>query len=244
MIKATASVTMAAFLLAACQTTTPGLGVRQTSAEHYPQCYAPIAQLHEADKRFQQQLATNVVAGAILGAVLLGALAAAAGGNRNSTVGAAAAGAALGGAAGYGMAQHQRQAEDQQRLATYINDIDTDIGQLTGAKAAASSASRCYRQQFDKLIADVKRSRIDQAEARARFAEIQSGTSEASSVLGRIESGAANRLAQYQQAQAGVALASRANSMQNSVAQITQERTNIDAQIALQRQLAAQNGLA
>ena len=97
-------------------------------------------------------------------------------------------------------AQKQRQRDDNQRLASYLQDIDGDISDLDITGAAARTSLQCYDQQFALLLKDIRAKAIDRETAAKRFAEISSGREEAIALLGTAVAHARDLDQQYEEA--------------------------------------------
>jgi uncharacterized protein YceK len=171
-------------------------GQQITSIKYYPECYQPIQDLRSAEKQFATTVAGSVVAGALIGAIIGGV---ATGDVRGAAAGAVVGGAA-GGLAGYALAKQRQIKDDNQRLASYLQDIDGDITGLDRVTAAAQVARKCYDTQFAQAIAAFKEGRMSRAELTERVTEINNGSTEASRILGTVIAGASDKEKQYQDA--------------------------------------------
>lgn len=189
------------FCLAACAgllgCATGRYGDQITRVNYYPACYAPLHELRQADKSFNRTVAASSSFGAIIGAVI--GLLASDGKPQGALVG-AAAGGALGAGAGYVKAKQDRIADDNQRMASYLRDIQGDISGLDRASAAARAARDCYNREFAAAIAAYKAGKISRAELQGRYEEIRDGCTEASVILGTILDSAAQREQEYREA--------------------------------------------
>lgn len=181
------------FLLSGCASQ---YGQQITKPKYCPECYQPIQDLRNAEKQFNTTVAGSVVAGALLGAVVGGI----ATGKPQGALAGAAAGALVGGVAGYALAKQQKIKDDNQRLASYMADLDGDISGLDRVAAAARTARKCYDKQFEQNLAAFKEGRMSRAELDDRYTEIKNGTLEANQILGTLLAGAANKEIQYQEA--------------------------------------------
>ncbi len=172
-------------------------GEQKTTVNYYPGCYRPIQDLRERENDVAKGTAGGAAMGA-LGGALLGLLAS--GGKWEGAAAGAVGGAAAGGVMGNIYAQKQRQRDDNQRLASYLQDIDGDISDLDITGAAARTSLQCYDQQFALLLRDIRAKAIDRETAAKRFAEISSGREEAIALLGNAVAHARNLDQQYEEA--------------------------------------------
>ena len=171
-------------------------GEQKTAVNYYPACYAPIQDLRDREHDVAKGTAVGGIVGA-LGGALVGLLAT---GKAEGAVMGAAVGGAGGLVAGNIYASKQHQADDNVRLASYLQDLDGDISNLDVAGAAAQTSLKCYNQQFQALLAAIKSRAITPQAAQARFAEIMSGREEASNILGEVVTNARQLSQQYEQA--------------------------------------------
>lgn len=172
-------------------------GDQITRVNYYPACYAPLHELRQADKSFNRTIAVSSSLGAIAGAVI--GLLASDGKPQGALVG-AAAGGALGAGVGYAKAKQDRIADDNQRMASYLRDIQGDISGLDRASAAARAARDCYNREFASALAAYKAGVMSRAELQSRYEEIRDGCTEASAILGTILDSAADREREYREA--------------------------------------------
>lgn len=171
-------------------------GEQKTVVNYYPACYAPIQDLRDREHNVAKSTAVGGVIGA-LGGALVGILAT---GKMEGAVMGAAVGGAGGLVAGNIYASKQQQADDNIRLASYLQDLDGDISNLDVSGAAAQSSLQCYNRQFNALLAAIKSKTISRQAAEARFAEIMSGREEANVILGQVVSNARSLQQEYEQA--------------------------------------------
>jgi len=171
-------------------------GTQTTKAYYYQECYQPIQQLRDAEKKLNRTVVGSAVAGALLGAVI-GAVTT---GKIAGALAGAAGGALAGGALGYAAAKQNSIADDNKRMASYMADLDGDISGLNSVTAAASVARQCYDKQFTAAVEEFKQGRMSKEELDARFAEIKSGSQEASAILGTVITGVSEKEKQYQSA--------------------------------------------
>lgn len=172
-------------------------GTQKTSVNYYPACYRPIAELRKSEHDVAKTTAGGAALGAIGGA-LLGLLAS--GGKWEGAVAGAAAGGVAGTMAGNIYAKKQKEADDNRRLASYLQDIDGDISNLDIEKAAAKNSLQCYDGQFKKLLGQIKARKIARPAAQERFAEISAGREEAIAILGNAASQGQNLSQEYEKA--------------------------------------------
>lgn len=172
-------------------------GEQKTVVNYYPACYRPIQELREGENNVAKTTAGGAVMGA-LGGALIGLLAS--GGKWQGAVVGAAAGGVTGTVAGNIYAKKQQEADDNRRLASYLQDIDGDISNLDVVGAAARNSLQCYDRQFATLVRDMKAGAITREAAQARYGEISSGREEAIAILGEAATQARNLDSQYEQA--------------------------------------------
>jgi len=161
-------------LLTGCAGKLDLLPGKTTPVEFYPECYAPIQALRDAEKQLRdarRKIAGAVTGGAITGGLLAGGIAALRGGSGGTIAAAAAGGAIVGGGAGYALA---RNARDTVRTSSFT---------LDQAISAARAAQQCYSQRFDSAVADYKAQRISKELFERRSAEIIAGMEEAGRLL-------------------------------------------------------------
>lgn len=180
-------------------------GTPQTKVNYYPACYDPIKKLRDSEYSTAEGTATGAALG-VAGGALLGFLAT--GKVEGALVGGVAGGVA-GGVIGNQIAKNQQIADDNKRMAAYMEDLNGSITDLDIASASARASLQCYDKQFKLLLAGIRQKKVSKAKAEQMFAEIESGTREASSILGTLEDDAADMARQYQ-----AALASERQNMQ------------------------------
>lgn len=181
---------MTVFLLGGCASK---YAPQTTHVNHYPQCYSPLAELRDTETETQSSVATGALFGALLGAA--GGLLVSGGKGEGAAIG-AVAGAGIGGMAGASSAR----AEEKKRLARYLNDLDGDIRGLTNVTAAGRLAIQCYDREFKTALKAFRSKRISRQELDARYAEIKSGTAEATNFMGLALDEAGQKEAQYRSA--------------------------------------------
>lgn len=169
-------------------------------ADYYPNCYGPLAYLHER----ATGAASSVAKGAATGGVLSGiaAVIASAITGRVSGLGVAAgvaAGAAVGGISTGVASGEAMSKEDNKRLSQYLEEIDGDIEGMDLKTASATVARQCYRRAFKTLLADARSGKIGPVAAGPRLSEIIAGDDEASQLLNE-KSDSASMEAEYDQA--------------------------------------------
>lgn len=171
-------------------------GTRKTEVNYYPACYDPIQKLRAEEKNVTDSTVGGSAAGA-LGGALLGILVT---GKAEGALIGAVAGAAGGAVVGNQLAKNRQIASQNQRMAAYLNDLDGSIANLNIVSASARTSLQCYDRQFKLLVTAIRRKRVTHDEARRMFAEIRSGTEEASALLGELESEALDMERQYREA--------------------------------------------
>lgn len=193
-MRKTAFAVLAALLLAnGC---TSKYGSQITDVNHYPNCYAPIAELRADEKNVQ----TGTGAGAAIGAFMGALVGYAATGKASGAVAGAATGAVVGGLAGYGIAKHKTESDAKVRLANYAEAVGQDVNQMDVATASASKARQCYEAAFDTARADFKNNRISAAEFEARYKEIRTGLLETANILDNISINMTEKDKEYREA--------------------------------------------
>lgn len=193
-MRKTAFAVLAALLLAnGC---TSKYGSQITDVNHYPNCYAPIAELRADEKNVQ----TGTGAGAAIGAFMGALVGYAATGKASGAVAGAATGAVVGGLAGYGIAKHKTESDAKVRLANYAEAVGQDVNQMDVATTSASKARQCYEAAFDTARADFKNKRISAAEFEARYKEIRSGLLETANILDNISINMTEKDKEYREA--------------------------------------------
>ena len=193
-MRKTAFAVLAALLLAnGC---TSKYGSQITDVNHYPNCYAPIAELRTDENNVQ----TGTGAGAAIGAFMGALVGYAATGKASGAVAGAATGAVVGGLAGYGIAKHKTESDAKVRLANYAEAVGQDVNQMDVATASASKARQCYEAAFDTARADFKNNRISAAEFEARYKEIRSGLLETANILDNISINMTEKDKEYREA--------------------------------------------
>ena len=171
-------------------------GEQITTVAYYPQCYAPIQALRDADAEFNKTVGISTGMG-ILGGALIGLLAT--GKAEGALIGAAAGGVA-GAGLGYAKARQERIADDNKRMASYLVDLEGDISGVDRATAAARTARDCYNRQFRQAIDDYKAGRMPRQELTDRYTEIKNGCVEAGNILGSVIAVADDKERDYQEA--------------------------------------------
>lgn len=171
-------------------------GEQRTTVNYYPACYAPVRDLRDRENDVAKTTVGGGVVGA-LGGALIGLLAT---GKAEGALVGAAAGGATGVIAGNIYAKKQKMADDNIRLASYLQDLDGDISRLDIDGAAAMTSLQCYDRAFNALTASIKARQISRDAASRRFAEIMTGREEAASILGQIIDSSRNLSREYEQA--------------------------------------------
>lgn len=168
-------------------------GRQMTVVQYYPDCYAPIAKLRAEEKQF----VTNVAGGAILGAVAGAAIGGVLGGGRGALTG-AGAGLLIGAGVAAALTKYKQVKDDQQRRAFLSRDMAAEAATLDRVGLSANLASKCYREQFDQLLANYNAGGMSQPEFQARALEIISGLNEIAMITKSFNGEANLRLQQYQ----------------------------------------------
>ncbi len=171
-------------------------GTQQTVVNYYPACYDPIKKLRDSEQAVNRQTAGGAAVGA-LGGALLGLLVT---GKAEGAVVGAVAGGATGAVAGNMIAKKQQIADDNRRMASYLQDLEGDISGLDIVSTSARTSLQCYNKQFRMLVKDIKSKRVTRQQAERMFAEIQSGTQEAVNLLGTAETNGRDMERQYREA--------------------------------------------
>ncbi|MEG2139165.1 MAG: hypothetical protein RRY20_00055 [Bilophila sp.] len=178
------------FLLGGCASK---YAPQTTQVSHYPQCYSPLAELRDTEKEMGTSVASGALIGALLGAA--GGLLMSGGKAEGAAIG-AGVGAGVGAVAGASSAKTQ----EKKRLAHYLNDLDGDIRGLDNVSAASRLAIQCYDREFKVALKSFKAGRMTRQELDARYAEIKSGTAEATQFMGNAINQASQKETQYQAA--------------------------------------------
>lgn len=224
-------------------------GTQQTAVNYYPACYDPIKKLRESEDSTTQ----GTVAGAALGAAggaILGFLAT---GKAQGAVLGGLSGGVIGGVIGNQIAKNRKIADDNRRMAAYMQDLDGSISRLDIASASARMSLQCYDQQFKLLITAIQHRRVSYVDAQKMFNEIQAGTREASALLGTWENDGSDMEQQYraalaseeqqlqmkrapQQAHASLNQAQkRCDALQANVTKVKKQRAAADRQLKAQQ---------
>ncbi len=170
-------------------------GKQETSVHYFPECYAPMQKLRQSKSHVVKSTAGGALIGAVGGA-LLGLLT----GKAENAVTGAVIGGAGGAVAGYATGKNAQEQEENRLMYQFIQEIDGDISNLNLVSAAASSSLQCYDRRFRSTVNDYKNGRITRAELNNRYSEIQSGTREASNLLGDAANSGRDLERRYQQA--------------------------------------------
>jgi plasmid maintenance system killer protein/uncharacterized protein YceK len=157
-------------------------GQQTTKVELYPDCYEPIKQLRSSEN----SVAGKTIGGAVGGGLLSFATCALINRGGSNCAGAAVAGAIAGGTAGYFYAVQQKSADENARMAHYLQDLDGDISNLNIATASARMSIQCYEKKFNVSLAQYKKKEISREQLDASYKEIKSGVDESSRILGQI----------------------------------------------------------
>lgn len=171
-------------------------GEQKTAVNYYPACYRPIQDLRDREHDVAKATAGGGIMGA-LGGALIGLLAT---GKWEGAVMGGAMGGVAGTVAGNIYASKQREADDNRRIASYLQDIQGDISNLDVVGAAARNSLECYDRQFAVLVREIKDRTITRDAAQARYAEIVSGREEAIAILGNAANHARSLDQEYEKA--------------------------------------------
>lgn len=169
-------------------------GRQTTVINYYPNCYSPIAQLREEEKKFVHNVATGAIVGTIVGA----AIGAAVGGARGAAIG-AGAGALAGGGIAAVLTKYKQVEDDKLRRSYLSKDMATEAATLDHVGLSAAMASKCYKEEFDRLLADYKSGSMSRENFQARATEIISGLNEITQITKSFNKEAETRMTQYQQ---------------------------------------------
>lgn len=181
---------MASLLLSGCASQ---YGRQTTVVQYYPECYAPIAKLRAEEKQFVKNVATGAVVGALAGAAIGAAL----GDWRGALVG-AGAGLVVGAGVAAALTKYKQVKDDRERRSYLSRDMAAEAATLDRVGLSAALASRCYKQQFDLLLADYNAGAMSREVFQARALEIISGLNEIAVITKSFNGEAAVRLQQYQ----------------------------------------------
>ena len=182
---------------------------QQTKVNYYPACYDPIQKLRNSEHDVAKGTAAGAGIGAVAGAGLGFLLS---GGKAEGAIAGGIAGLAAGGVIGNQIAKTRQIEDENKRMATYLSDIEGNISDLNIQTASAKAALQCYDQQFKILLTSVKSKKVSREEAQRMFDEIQSGTKEATALLGQLEADAMDMEKQYR-----AALATEEQELQKNV---------------------------
>ena len=160
---------------------------QQTKVNYYPACYDPIQKLRNSEHDVAKGTAAGAGIGAVAGAGLGFLLS---GGKAEGAIAGGIAGLAAGGIIGNQIAKTRQIEDENKRMDAYLSDIEGNISNLNIQTASAKAALQCYDQQFKILLTSVKSKKVSREEAQRMFDEIQSGTKEATALLGQLEADA------------------------------------------------------
>lgn len=172
-------------------------GSQTTKVERYPQCYAPIQQMREEENIVARNTAGGAAIGAIGGA-LFGLLLS--GGKAEGAIAGAAVGGISGAAIGYSQGKRKKFAKENERMASYMRDLQGDIRGIDASTAGARVAIQCYEKEFNTLLANYKHGTMTKMEVQTAYTEIKNGLEESERILGGIISSARDRDKEYQAA--------------------------------------------
>ena len=171
-------------------------GKQTTKVNHYPDCYAPIAEMRKSEYAVEKSTAGGALVGALVGAAA-GYLVT---GKASGAAVGAAAGGAVGGAAGYYKGSTEKKQQDAAYLADYSSQLDGDITAVDKAAAGAKVARQCYERQFTVAVSEFKAGHLTKEQFNSRYTEVTSGMEEAATILGMSNKNSAQVLAQYNRA--------------------------------------------
>ena len=174
-------------------------GAQRTQVQFYPGCYQPIAQLRQSEHSVLKGTAGGAALGVLAGA-LLGALSSDRGDRGKSAVIGGVVGGVSGGMMGNVYAQKQQIADENRRMASYLEDLEGDISGLDIVSASARTSLQCYDHQFQNLVGNIRARRVSRGQAERMFSEIRSGREEAIAILGQAETQGRELDRQYQAA--------------------------------------------
>lgn len=174
-------------------------GMQRTQVQFYPNCYQPIAQLRQSEHSVLKGTAGGAALGVLAGA-LLGVLSADRGERGKSAVIGGVVGGVAGGMAGNVYAQKQQIADENMRMASYLEDLEGDISGLDIVSASARTSLQCYDHQFQNLVGNIRAKRVSRGQAEMMFSEIRNGREEAIAILGQAETQGRELDRQYQAA--------------------------------------------
>jgi outer membrane lipoprotein SlyB len=181
---------MASVLLSGCASQ---YGRQITVVQYYPECYAPIAKLRAEEKQFVKNVATGAIVGALAGAAIGAAL-----GDWRGALAGAGAGLVVGAGVAAALTKYKEVKDDRERRSYLSRDMAAEAATLDRVGLSAALASKCYRQQFDKLLADYNAGGMSKEIFQARALEIISGLNEIAVITKSFNGEAAVRLKQYQ----------------------------------------------
>ena len=235
-------------LLLACSLVTgcaSKYGTSHTKVKYYQACYAPISALRKSEYNVEKTTAGGALFGAVGGA-LLGFLTT---GKAEGAVVGGVAGAATGAVVGNMYAKKKQIADENARMASYLEDIDGDIRNLDIVSASATQSLTCYDRSFKDLLNDIRTRKVTRAEAQERFGEIASGRDEAIGLLGRAVTNGQDLDQQYEAAFRQEDQARRQKGSRKSARVVQAERRKQDLSsrvntLARQKQEAQQRSLA
>lgn len=171
-------------------------GEQRTVVNYYPACYSPIQDLRDREHDVAKTTVGGSVVGA-LGGALIGLLAT---GKAEGALAGGMAGGMAGAVAGNIYANKQKEADDNRRLVSYLQDMDGDISNMDIDAAAAKTSFNCYERAFQRLIVEIKEKRVSPEAARSRYAEIRSGEEEAAAIYSDLAVRSQDLQTQYEQA--------------------------------------------
>lgn len=168
-------------------------GPQITTVNYYPDCYAPIQELRQAESDFS----SNMLLGTMLGALAGAAVGLASTGDGRGALIGAAGGAAAGAVGSHIYSSHQENQREADRLTRYAYAITEDMERIDSVMLAARAANRCYEQQYARLVGRYESGRISQIAFETRLEEIRNGMTEAEAILGAVSTDVISKQADY-----------------------------------------------
>ena len=170
-------------------------GAQETEVHYYPACYDPIKKLRDEEAEINKATAAGALGGFLVG-ITGGILS----GKPESAIASTVLGTAFGAVVSNQIAKTRQIKNQNQRMAAYIQNINGNVSNLDIQTVSAKNALQCYEQQFKLLMKAIKRKQVTQEEAKRMFAEIESGTREATRILGVLEDNSRDMEKQYRAA--------------------------------------------
>lgn len=162
-------------------------GPRLTRVQHFPDCYQPIYDLRQAEHRIARTTVGSAAVGTGLGALIGLVIADNKKQRTTHALAGAAAGGVIGGMAGAMYSNKQQIKDENARMYSYLQDLDGDIHNLNIASASAMTSLQCYDKKFESTSRMLVSRQLPKPVAYQMFNEIQSGRTEALSILDKTE---------------------------------------------------------